>query len=248
MHPVVYFSDLGLLTYNEAWRLQERLQHKLIEKKRTGQNPDKHSAGNSSGFGAEPKSLPSGYLLFLEHPHVYTIGKSGNWENLLFTDDILKQRGIEVVKTDRGGDITYHGPGQLVGYPVLDLELFNMGIAAYIERLEEIIIRTAAHFGITARRVPSRTGVWVNNNKLCAIGIKCSRYVCMHGFALNIQTDLDFYHGIIPCGISDGGVTSFHELLDKPPAKKMIADRLIEEFRELFGCTIIQKDPEELIP
>ena len=159
----------------------------------------------------------------------------------------MKQRGIEVVKTDRGGDITYHGPGQLVGYPILDLEEFGLGIAAYIERLEEVIIQTAASFGIRAGRIPGRTGVWVDNNKLCAMGIKCSRYVCMHGFALNIRTDLDFYHGIIPCGIAEGGVTSFEKLLASAPEWSAVADTLLNEFQKQFHCSIVPLATSEIL-
>ncbi len=259
MQPVVHTTDLGNLPYSEAWRIQESLQQKLItrkmERKRAGgalprsspelqAEPGKAPAASTEEPATETASASAvdaaGYLLFVEHPHVFTIGKSGKWENLLFTDDILKQKGIEVVKTDRGGDITYHGPGQLVGYPVLDLELFSMGVAKYIETLEEVIIRTAAHFGITAQRLPDRTGVWVGNNKLCALGIKCSRYVCMHGFALNIRTDLDYFHGIIPCGINEGGVTSFEKLMDEPPDKEQIQKVIVMEFEKEFGCSISQ--------
>jgi lipoyl(octanoyl) transferase len=240
MQPSVHFSDLGTLSYIDAWKLQEQLQQGLIAVKRRVWSGGGQSAKDGDHTGGKPHRaiLPSGYLLFLEHPHVYTIGKSGKWENLLFSDHVLRQRGIEVVKTDRGGDITYHGPGQLVGYPILDLEQFGLGVATYIERLEEVIIRTAAHFGVTARRIPSRTGVWVDNNKLCALGIKCSRYVTMHGFALNIRTDLDYYHGIIPCGISDGGVTSFERLCDPAPDKVTVAEILRNHFQELFKCKI----------
>ncbi len=240
MHPSVHFFDLGTVSYNEAWKLQEQLQQELISAKRHSWPPGKLRTEDGADPERKPRRdiLPSGYLLFLEHPHVYTIGKSGRWENLLFPDNVLRQRGIEVVKTDRGGDITYHGPGQLVGYPILDLEQFGLGVASYIELLEEVIIRTAAHFGITARRIPSRTGVWVDNNKLCAMGIKCSRYVCMHGFALNIRTDLDYYHGIIPCGISDGGVTSFERLCDPAPDKETVSNILLDHFKDLFQCDI----------
>ncbi len=250
MLPVVNFSDLGTLSYNEAWKLQEHLQQKLIAGKKDVRSSGELTAKDTTGSESKPKQqfLLSGYLLFLEHPHVYTIGKSGKWENLLFSDDILKKRGIEVVKTDRGGDITYHGPGQLVGYPILDLEQFGLGIAAYIERLEEVIIQTAARFGIKSNHIPSRTGVWVDNNKLCAMGIKCSRYVCMHGFALNIQTDLDYYHGIIPCGISDGGVTSFHKLLEDPPGKPEIIETLLDEFQKQFDCRIVPVSSTEFLP
>ncbi len=250
MNPNIHFTDLGTLSYVEAWNIQEELQSRLINKKRKRadtkriKNPILPNADRDS---IQFDLLPSGYLLFLEHPHVYTIGKSGKWENLLFSDDVLKQRGIEVVKTDRGGDITYHGPGQLVGYPILDLEQFGLGIAAYIERLEEVIIQTAEFFGIKANRIPGRTGVWVDNNKLCAMGIKCSRFVCMHGFALNIRTDLDYYHGIIPCGISDGGVTSFEKLLVDIPEKSAITKKLLDEFQKQFRCSITPVASQEFL-
>ncbi len=221
MQPVVHLQNLGSKPYYETWRYQQSLQQELIRRKRERNNDDS-----------------AGYLLFVEHPNVYTIGKSGKWENLIFTNDTLVQKGIGVVKTDRGGDITFHGPGQIVVYPVLDLEQFRVGVARYIEKLEEVIIRTAAGFGIIAQRIPSRTGVWVDNNKLCALGIKCSRFVCMHGFALNAYTDLDFFHGIIPCGIDDGGVTSFEKLLENPPPADVIRNRIVIEFEEVFGCSI----------
>lgn len=221
MNPLVYHIDAGTLPYSAAWRMQERIQQGIIAEKRIKEHR---------------KGSPAGWLIFVEHPHVYTIGKSGKAENLLFSDEIMKKRGIELVKTDRGGDITYHGPGQLVGYPVLDLDCFGIGVATYIERLEEVIIRVAARHDIKAARVPARTGVWVGNNKLCALGIKCSRYVTMHGFALNIHTDLDFFHGIVPCGISDGGVTSFEKLLKKAPSKDQIAGEIVTEFENLFQC------------
>ncbi|MEX0681639.1 MAG: lipoyl(octanoyl) transferase LipB [Balneolales bacterium] len=225
MEPVIYTIDLGVMPYNESWQYQELLQQKLIKVKR------------------ERTSItpPSGYLLFVEHPHVYTVGKNGNWDHLLFTDDILAQKGIELIKTDRGGDITYHGPGQIVGYPILDLEQFGLGVARYVENLEEVIIRTAALFNITARRIPSQPGVWVENNKLCALGIKCSRYVTMHGFALNVHPDLDFYRGIIPCGLDKGGVTSFAQLLHHPPSPDQVRSRLLKEFEQLFECQTTQK-------
>ncbi|MDG5768247.1 lipoyl(octanoyl) transferase LipB [Balneolales bacterium ANBcel1] len=266
MKPHIHVINLGSMPYQEAWRYQEALQQALIARKRGTQTAqtdnlhqndapgDPHSGSSPtpsiptrspSTRSSDPSAQPDGYLLFVEHPHVYTIGKSGDWNNLLFTGDILRQKGIEVVKTDRGGDITYHGPGQLVGYPVLDLERFNLGVAGYIEALEEVIMRTAAHFGITAQRIEGRTGVWVKNNKLCAIGIKCSRYVCMHGFALNVRTDLDYYNGIIPCGINDGGVTSFEKLLNEPVSLKRIKSVLIPLFLKQFNATAGSSIPSE---
>ena len=228
MQPTVHVTDLGTRSYQEVWHLQQQLQQKLIAEKK------------------EHSHSETGYLLFVEHPHVYTLGKSGKWENLLFTEDILKQKEVDTVKTDRGGDITYHGPGQIVGYPILDLEQFGMGVAHYIESLEEVIIRTAEHFGVTAQRVPGRTGVWVQNNKLCALGIKCSRYVSMHGFALNVSTQLEYYNGIIPCGIEDGGVTSFSRLLKNPPDREQIKKQLVTELQHQFDCKIVPINPDRI--
>lgn len=223
----------GVTPYREAWSLQERLQHRLISRKR--KNPD------SKTLLEYPKHMPAGYLMLLEHPHVYTIGKSGDIKNLLFTEEVLEKRGIDVIRTDRGGDITYHGPGQLVGYPVLDLEQFGLGVAAYLNKLEEVIIRTTAFFGITSKRIPSRTGVWVGNSKICAMGIKCSRYVTMHGFALNIHTDLSLFQGIIPCGIHEGGVASFQNILSPAPSLHQVHDQLLKEFGRVFSCRLDQK-------
>ncbi|MDI6402476.1 lipoyl(octanoyl) transferase LipB, partial [Balneolaceae bacterium ANBcel3] len=191
------------------------------------QNPGEATTGNIQENSA-------GFLLFVEHPHVYTLGKSANIKHLLFSEEELSKNKVEVIKSDRGGDITYHGPGQLVGYPVLDLEYFNMGVGSYIHQLEEVIIGSLSKYGISAGRIASKTGVWVDNNKICAFGIKCSRYVCMHGFALNIFPELRFYQGIIPCGISDGGVTSIEKLTGVKKNMNQIQDTIVNIFEDRF--------------
>lgn len=229
MPGTVHFLDLGRMPYTEAWRFQEKLQTHLIQRKRQ-KNP-----------------LP-GYLLFVEHPHTYTLGKNGKWDHLLYSSGLLKEKGIEKVKTNRGGDITYHGPGQLVGYPILDLDFFHIGVARYMYHLEEVIIQTTKHFGVSSQRVDGRTGVWVQNNKICAMGIRCSRYVTMHGFALNIHIDLSFFDGIIPCGIEDGGVTSFEKLLNPAPSAEEVKTRLKNVFEEQFGCILLKHSGTRDLP
>jgi lipoyl(octanoyl) transferase len=159
------------------------------------------------------------FLLFCEHPHVYTIGKSGNNENLLINEQQLKDKGASVYKTNRGGDITYHGPGQIVGYPILDLEDFSLGIRSYIEKLEQAIIDSLADYGIKSERLDGATGVWIDTDKpgktrkICAMGVRASRHVTMHGFAFNVNTDLDYFGYINPCGFTDKGVTSLQKEL-----------------------------------
>lgn len=238
--PLILYTDYGRLGYRQAWQRQQYIHDILVGWKREAVSekreavperreavsekreavPEKREAVSEKRDAMPEKreavsvnrvAAPAGALLFVEHKHVYTMGKSGSWQNLVFTKQVLAEKGIEMVQTDRGGDITYHGPGQLVGYPVLDLERFGMGVAAYIDALEQVIIEVAAHFGVHGRRVKGRTGVWSGNNKICALGIKCSRYVSMHGFALNVHTDLEYFNGIVPCGLQDGGVTSLQK-------------------------------------
>lgn len=193
----VVFCHLGRAEYAATWELQRRVQDRLISAKRRG----------------EEAHVPH-VVITVEHPPVFTLGKSGNSANLLLDEQELAQRGASFFRIDRGGDITFHGPGQLVVYPILDLGRFFTDIHKYLRKLEEAVIRTCAEFGIVAERVEGRTGVWVGpdendaERKICAMGIRCSRWVTMHGLALNVKTDLDFFSMIIPCGISDRGVTS----------------------------------------
>jgi len=208
MEKKVHFIDCGIITFEKAWKLQSNLlEEKSAKKIQNRSHPE------------EAKEPIPNHLLFCEHNHVYTLGKSGSEENLLLHLGELGNQGIEFFKINRGGDITYHGPGQLTGYPILDLEQFFTDIHKYMRFLEDVIIKTCAHYGIDAGRIPGLTGVWVNwktpetGRKICALGVHMSRWITMHGFGLNVNTDLRYFENIIPCGITDKGVTSIaHEL------------------------------------
>ena len=201
MNFELLYYDLGLIPYQPAWDYQEKLYNELMERKLAGE-----------------KSFP-GYLLFCEHPPVFTLGKSGSKENLLINEEMLAQRGIEFYRINRGGDITFHGPGQIVGYPILDLEQLGLGIRNYIEKLEESVILVLKEYGIAAGRLTGATGVWLDPGlptaarKICAIGVKAGRHITMHGFAFNVNTDLSYYRYINPCGFVDKGVTSMEKEL-----------------------------------
>ena len=192
--------DLGRMDYKTCWDLQQELFDALVARKRTGSVPD---------TGTDD----AGTVLLVEHPPVYTLGKSGHAENLLIAREALEAMGAQFFHIDRGGDITFHGPGQLVCYPILDLEQLGIGLRAYIEALEEAVIRTVAEYGIAAGRIAGASGVWIDPEKarprkICAIGVRSSRYITMHGFALNVSTDLQWFTRINPCGFTDRGVTS----------------------------------------
>ncbi len=220
----VIACDLGRMDYGLAWELQKRLQQRLI---RAHQEDD--------------DSLPHLFLM-VEHPHVYTLGKNGNVAHLLLTEERLQAIGAQFYPIDRGGDITYHGPGQLVGYPILDLNRIFTDLHRYLRTLEEVIIRTCAHYGIEAYRVPGRTGVWTGaegeERKICAMGIRTSRWVTMHGFAFNIHTNLDYFSYIIPCGIHDRGVTSLEKELGYPVDEDEVKAEVIRHFGELFDVDL----------
>lgn len=204
----VQYTDWGLIEYNEAWKRQEKLFNKTIEDKKAGAD-----TGN--------------YLVFCEHPHVYTLGKSGDEHNLLIDYIQLQAKDAVFVKTNRGGDITYHGPGQLVGYPIFDLANFNLGLKQYIYNIEEAIIRTLDSYNIPSQRLDGATGVWLDVakptcRKICAIGVRSSHFVTMHGFALNVNTDLTYFNHINPCGFVDKGVTSMkNELKEELDFEKL---------------------------
>ena len=229
MKRMLEIYDLGMMAYREAWDLQKQAQQLLIDQKRA------LSADNST------PNEHSEYLLFTEHPHVYTLGKSGNSANLLKGYSELAQIDAEYVEIDRGGDITYHGPGQIVGYPILDLDEHFRDIHKYLRYLEEVVIRTCADYNVKAERVEGLTGVWVNDEKICAMGIRCSRWVTMHGFALNVNTDLSYFDHIIPCGISGKKVTSLSECTGKMIDTHEVKKRLICHFTELFQMKPIEK-------
>jgi len=186
-------------------------------------------------------------LLLLEHPHVLTLGVRGDGgrSHILASLDQLAARGIDIHETGRGGDITYHGPGQIVGYPILDLKPDRCDVHRYVRDLEEVLIRTAADYGITAERVPGLTGAWVGAEKLAAIGVRLARWVTSHGFAFNVSTDLDCFNLIIPCGLADRGVTSLERLLGRPVAREEVADRLVSHLCAVFGRVATRTVSEE---
>jgi lipoyl(octanoyl) transferase len=219
----IIFRDLGLVDYKTAWDYQEALLQENVRRKSLIYNVAPTGADlpvtESGPEKANPELSTENYLLFVEHPSVYTLGKSGRMENVLINDDMRSVRGIEFFRTNRGGDITFHGPGQIVGYPILDLEKFETDIGKYLRNIEETVILSLAEYGITAGRSPGETGVWIDadkpgqERKICAIGVRSSRWITMHGFALNVNTDLSHFDFIIPCGIQNKQVTSIEKEL-----------------------------------
>ena len=216
------FQDLHAFAYKDAWEYQESLLQEIIQEKEQKTNPTKQ------------------HLLFCEHPHVYTLGKSGSENNLLINNSFLKKINATYHKSNRGGDITYHGPGQIVGYPIFNLQQMDILLKKYIYKLEEAIIQTIAEYNIEGERLEGATGVWLDSNKkgkarkICAMGVRVSRWVSMHGFALNINTDLDYFKHINPCGFTDKSVTSVKKELghdiDMEEAKNILKDKLSQEF------------------
>lgn len=220
----ISYEDLGVIEYGFAWDYQEERFNKLVDFKRF----------------PEGKEVPGQYLLFCEHPHVYTLGKSGDEANLLIREEFLKKISTTYFKTNRGGDITYHGPGQIVGYPILDLESMGMGLKQYISLMEDAIIELLGNYGISSSQMEGATGVWldakhpVKARKICAIGVRSSRYITMHGFALNVNTNLDYFTYINPCGFETKGVTSMQkelgEALDFEKTKLELKSILLSKF------------------
>jgi len=232
-NTIVKYIDLGISEYKHTWEKQEELLNQIVEIKKANSNIEERLVATTPN-----------YLIFVEHPHVYTLGKSGDEHNLLLNYIQLQTKDATFFKTDRGGDITYHGPGQIVGYPILDLENFGMGLRQYIYSIEEAIIRGVALYGLTATRDPHATGVWLDvgkptARKICAIGVKSSRYVTMHGFALNINTNLEYFKYINPCGFSDKGVTSLEKELGSRQDFERAKELVLEKFAEVFGSTIV---------
>ncbi|HMV07968.1 MAG TPA: lipoyl(octanoyl) transferase LipB [Cyclobacteriaceae bacterium] len=228
------FIDLGLIDYQQAWDYQTNLFNSILEIK---------SANRVAAPGDQ--QVTENYLLFCEHPHVYTLGKSGNEENLLVKKEELPAIGATYFHINRGGDITYHGPGQLVGYPILDLENFFTDIHQYMRLLEEAVIQTLAEFNIVAGRIKGLTGVWLDVDdakharKICAMGVKTSRWVTLHGFALNVNTDLSYFDKMIPCGISDKAVTSMQKELDAPVDMTEVKNLMKEKLAALFKMDLL---------
>ncbi len=225
------FTDWGLTDYQHAWDKQEELLHKTVAVKTENRIHCTH------------QSTPN-HLIFCEHPHVYTLGKSGHPENLLLDENGLKEKEATYYKINRGGDITYHGPGQIVGYPILDLENFFTDIHLYLRTLEEAVILTLKDYGIEAGRYPGYTGVWLDADndkarKICAMGVRCSRWVTMHGFAFNVNVDLDYFKNIVPCGIDDKAVTSLEKELGYKPNIDEVKTKLKNHIASLFKMELI---------
>jgi len=227
------YINLGLIDYKEAWDYQTDLFQKVL------------------GVKSENRALPDdqqrateNFLVFCQHPHVYTLGKSGKEQNLLVKFNDLSAIGASYYQINRGGDITYHGPGQIVGYPIIDLENFFTDIHKYMRMLEEAVIKTLAEFSITAGRIPGLTGVWIGHDeiqsarKICALGVKTSRWVTMHGFALNVNTDLNYFSHIVPCGIDDKEVTSLQKELGKAVDLRSVEEILKNKIVDLFGMDL----------
>tara|TARA_Y100000385_G_C13052488_1_gene620452 strand:+ start:920 stop:1657 length:738 start_codon:yes stop_codon:yes gene_type:complete len=242
MKPRVHFQSLGCASYEPVWKQQEELMQAIVQRKIARRKAGLEEHEHSSEPGLE---LPEGHLLFVEHPHVLTLGKSGDPENVVVSKERLEQLGVEYFPINRGGDITYHGPGQLVGYPILDLDQFYNDIGKYMRMLEEAIIRTCADHGVKADRIDGLTGVWIDADrgmgarKIAALGVKCSRWVTMHGFAFNLNTDLEFFNLIVPCGINDRGVTSLAKECGEEIDEVEVAEQMKKHLTDLFCWNLI---------
>ncbi|MEZ4804995.1 MAG: lipoyl(octanoyl) transferase LipB [Bacteroidia bacterium] len=222
----VLIHDIGLQDYKKVWQNQKEIFNQSIQEKIEGRTPQHH-------------------LIVCEHPHVYTLGKSANQENLLMSSQDLQKQSIEVYDIERGGDITYHGPGQLVVYPIFDLEQLNIGVKKFVYNIEECVIRVLEEFGIKSQRIDDRIGIWLdfqrpNERKIAAIGIKCSRHVSMHGLALNVNTDLSLFQNIIPCGIQDKAVSSIENELGRKIEIADVKKLLLQQFSIIFDINFIK--------
>lgn len=227
----VFFKDIGLVDYKKAWDFQEKLFNKTLSIKSKNK---KEATSNKT----------ENHLIFCEHPHVYTLGKSGKKENLLVNEEYLKSRGASFYKTNRGGDITYHGPGQIVGYPIFDLDNFFHDIHKYLRLLEEGVILTLKEYGVNGERSDGETGVWLDvgmpsARKICALGVKASRWVTMHGFAFNINTDLSYFENIIPCGIVGKNVTSLEQEIGRKVDIEKVKEQLKKNIELSFEMNLI---------
>lgn len=277
MKQPVIFRDLGQMDYKSAWDYQESLlqanvqvkaeirnRHERVHLEKTG--VEEALKTPYSSFTSEPQATPvaqrlhtldteittQNYLLFVEHPPVFTLGKSGNINNVLLSEERLQQRGIEFFRTNRGGDITFHGPQQIVGYPILDLEKFDTDIGHYLRNLEEVVILTLGDYGIEAGRSKGETGVWIDpgskgrERKICAIGIRCSRWITMHGFAFNINTDLNYFNFIIPCGIQNKQVTSLQKELGREVDFEEAKEKVRRNFEKIFDVELVNSLGEQI--
>jgi lipoyl(octanoyl) transferase len=249
----VIFKDLGCMEYDAAWKYQENLLKENTDRKREARSREPGVDSQEPGVKSrESYMIKQGvattqhYLLFVEHPPVYTLGKSGNKENVLIGDEEMKNKNIQFFATNRGGDITFHGPAQLVGYPILDLEKFYTDIGKYLRNLEETIILTMAEYGIKGERSAGETGVWVEpgipgrERKICAIGVRCSRWITMHGFAFNVNTDLSYFNHIIPCGIADKQVTSLEKECGHTLNMDDVKEKVKRNFEKVFEARLTE--------
>ena len=232
----IAFQDLGLIDYRTAWDYQEKIFQEILAIKT--QNRNNELSNNNE------RQITNNYLLFCEHSPVFTLGKSGKMNHLLASTDILNQRKISFFQTNRGGDITFHGPEQIVGYPILDLENYFTDIGKYMRCLEEVIIQALAEYGLQGGRSKGETGVWLDVDtprarKICAMGVRCSRWVTMHGWAFNINTDLSYFDLIVPCGISNKGVTSLEKELGHKIDLQEVKEKLLHHFENIFEAELI---------
>ncbi|SEP80827.1 lipoyl(octanoyl) transferase LipB [Flavobacterium urocaniciphilum] len=230
MNKKIQLFDLGNKDYKDTWDYQEELFQKIVDLKIQKRE--------------NPEIITPNYFLYVEHPHVYTLGKSGDFSNLLLSEKQLEEKGATFYKINRGGDITYHGPGQIVGYPILDLENFFTDIHKYLRLLEEAIILTLAEYSLKTERSPGETGVWFDvgtpfARKICAMGVRASRWVTMHGFALNVNADLGYFDNIIPCGIRGKAVTSMHVELGASVDEEEVKQKILKHFQNLFEAELI---------
>ncbi|MCH2044373.1 MAG: lipoyl(octanoyl) transferase LipB [Saprospiraceae bacterium] len=237
MGRLVYYDDLGEIKYQKAWDFQTQLFQSIIDRKVRNRK-----------LTEEEQEDPFHYLLFCEHPHVYTLGRNGKVDHLLLDEDGLKEHQASFVKINRGGDITYHGYGQLVGYPIVDLDEFFADIARYIRYIEEVVIRTIAEYGLKGERIKGLSGVWLDvgsdyARKICAVGMHLSRWVSMHGFALNVNTNLSYFGHIVPCGIEDEnkGVTSLANELGRTVPLEEVQEKIVRHFAEVFEADLVAK-------
>jgi lipoyl(octanoyl) transferase len=241
----VFFRDLGQIEYRDAWDLQEKLLQENVAVKAAIRNRQAVLAEAGAIDNEEVVPTTHHHLLFVEHLPVYTLGKSGDIENVLISEEERAAKGISFYHTNRGGDITFHGKEQLVGYPILDLERFYTDIGKYLRNLEDVIIATMADYGLKGERSPGETGVWLDaaikgrERKICAMGIRCSRWITMHGFAFNVNTDLTYFDYIIPCGIQNKQVTSMEKELGRKLDLKEVKGRVKKNFENVFGIELI---------
>ena len=231
MNRDIVLHDLGLLDYQKAVEYQTKIFNKIIDQKLKNRK-------------SVNKEITQNHLIFVEHPNVYTLGKSGDINNLLLSKEDLEKKEIQFFNTNRGGDITCHGPGQIVCYPILDLDNFFSDIHKYLRFLEEVVIQTLNEFGIKSERSPDETGVWIepkqiSARKICAMGVKASRWVTMHGFALNVDNDLSYFENIIPCGISNKSVTSITNEIANQVDKSDVKEKIIKNFENIFSAKLI---------